>query len=223
MTSNEMLDEELEEELDEGVTVNELRLLIHPLDSLRDCAILTGRQLTEQVLFWFENYDQMWEKHNTEFIFDHLVRDMTKLGVDYRSQFIADTTDFFTVIAKDSGEQGGATLNKVWSERRDDASVSVVHHARELVYGWLNQREKLPGRQTLATHVHNYFTVQHTFMKKLHWTALVLSSLKQYWSTDIRCQRIDELLAQLYALNFSIRNPRRGFELAEITQQLQTL
>lgn len=218
-----MLDEELEEELDEGVDVNELRFRIHPLDSLRDCTVLTDQHLTEQVIFWFVNYDQVWEKHNTEFIFDHLVRDMTKLGVDYRSQFIADTTDFFAVIAKDSGEQGGATLNKVWSERRDDNAISVVHHARELAYGWLNQRTALPGRQTLATHVHNYFTVQHTFIKKLHWTTLVLSSLKQYWPTDIRCQRIDELLATLAALDFSIRNPHRGFGLAEITRQLQSL
>lgn len=223
MTENVMIDEDLEEETYEGIDVSELRLQIHPLDALRGNGALTDRQVLEQINFWYENYDQMWEKHNTEFIFDHLVRDMLKLGVNYQDTFVADTSDFFTIIVKDSGEQGGATLNKVWKERKGDPMVSVVHHAREQAYGWLNQRQKLPGRQTLANLVHNYFTVQHTFIKQLHWTALVLWSLKQYWPMDKRVTRIDELLAALNAIDFSLRNKSRAHQLGDVTRELQSL
>ncbi|WBF04906.1 hypothetical protein [Erwinia phage vB_Ea277G] len=223
MTEKVMIDEELEEETYEGIDVSELRLQIYPLDALRELGALTGPQLMEQVHFWFSNYDQMWYKHDSEFIFDHLVRDMLKLGVNYQDIFVADTSDFFTIIAKDSGEQGGATLNKVWKERKGDAAVSVVHHARAQAYGWLNQRQKLPGRQTPGNLVHNYFTVQHNYIKLLHWTALVLWSLKQHWPMDERVIRIDALMAKLNTLDFSVRNVNRQYELSEITQQLQSL
>lgn len=223
MTNAEMIDDEMDGEVEGEVDVGELRLRLHPLDALRDKVSLTGAELQSQLTFWYDNYDQMWEKHNTEFIFDHLVRDMMKMGVAYQPVFVQDTTDFFTIIVKDSGEQGGATLNKVWKERRDDPMVSVVHHAREQAYGWLNQRYRLPGRQSLATLVHNYFTVQHTFIKQLHWTVLNLNAIKQHWPDDHRVTRINNLLVELSAIDFSVRNKARAHQLGDVTRELQSL
>lgn len=223
MSDVELLDDDVEEGQGDEGEIHELRWTLHALDALRNQEALTRKEFLEQIKFWWDSYDRMWYKHDSEFIFDHLVRDMTKLGVNYQLTFCNDTTDFFNIIVKDSGEQGGATLNKVWSERRTDPLVSVVHQARTQAYGWISQRQQLPGRHTLSSLVLNYFNAQHQFIKALHWNVLILNSLKQCWPQDHRVPDIDALLNEIYAIDYSLRNKTRLHQLSEITRKLQTL
>lgn len=227
MSAIEQFDDGVEDvELDEVEDVVEpvtLRFAVYPLEALRDSTTLSKKAFKEQFTFWDNCHGTLWRKYDSEFVYDHLVRDLLKMGVDYHSAFVADTSRLFDIITNKSGEDRHAALTRVWAERRTDSETSTVHQAREQAFGWLKQRKSAPSTHTLSNTLHDYFAVQQRYMVLLHWTAVMITAFKTHWPEDDRVPALTGLLHELVTLDHSITNLARKDHVQRVYTTLHSL
>jgi hypothetical protein len=217
---------ELEDEAADSVDleVSNKLFMTFPILSAAAGQPLTHDRFVEQLIAWEDGYAQIWKGRESEYIYDHLLRDLCHLGDTHRDTFIADTSILFRGLTVRAGEDARAALSNVWLERREhaDTLLSVAKQARELCYGWLKGFNPVV-RQQLGVPINDYFVAQNGYLTLRHYVAMQLHLLVTHWPTDHRVPAWTALQQDLRNIDGSITKSCRTTRTRSVLSKLRAL
>lgn len=216
------LDEEAADSVD--LEVSNKLFMTFPILSAATGSPLTDDLFAAQLTAWEDGYAQIWKGRESEYIYDHLLRDLCHLGHTHRDTFINDTSILFRGLTVKAGEDARAALSNVWLERRENADslLSVAKQARELCTGWLKGFNPVV-RQQLSSPINDYFTTQNSYLTLRHYVAMVLHLLVTHWPTNHRVPAWLALHQDLRNIDGSITKSCRTTRTRSVLSKLRAL